>query len=481
MLRLSNLDAALLHGETPEMPMHTMGILLLEKPAHAFCERLERTLNARLHLIPPFRRRLVAGPMQIGDPHWIEDPDFRLSNHLLRAAIPAPGGKRELQAFAGLLAGRLLDRSRPLWEMHVVEGLRGGSIALIVKVHHAVMDGSRLVALMGALLDPSPRVRRVPPPQGDWEPEQEPTLGWKALDTSRSLLRRPYHLLRSVTEIGATLLRREDSSDAADHDDAGGPPRPRVFTAPPTPFNGRLSTLRALGMNDVSLDTVKTIKDVFGTTVNDVVLAASCAALREWLLAHDALPEEPLLASVPVAQPADENAPERGNRISMILVALPIGEKDPVQRLRAINAQTAGAKKRHSSGKGDVFRQTADLLLNMFLPTTLSRIMTVYASSELADRIAPPWNLVISNVPGPQKPLYCAGARVQRIYPFGPLQLGSGINITVISAMGRLCVGALACRRMMPDVALITDTFAAEIARLERASRRRRVAAPGRA
>lgn len=120
MLRLSNLDAGLLHGETPEMPMHTMGILLLEKPARAFHARFERTLQARLHLIPPLRRRLVAGPLGIGDPHWIEDPDFCLSNHLLRAALPAPGGVRELEAFAGLLAGRLLDRSRPLWEVHLI-------------------------------------------------------------------------------------------------------------------------------------------------------------------------------------------------------------------------------------------------------------------------------------------------------------------------------------------------------------------------
>jgi diacylglycerol O-acyltransferase len=293
MLRLSNLDAGLLHGETPEMPMHTMGILLLEKPARAFHERFERTLQARLHLIPPLRRRLVASPLGIGDPHWIEDPDFRLSNHVLRAALPAPGGTRELEAFAGLLAGRLLDRSRPLWEIHLVEGLHDGSIALIVKVHHAVMDGSRLVAALETLLDPSPRVRRMPPPQRAWTPEPEPSLGWKALDASRALVKRPYRLVGSAAEIAGTLLRRRPAATAAERTDAEAPARARAFDAPPTPFNGRLSTLRAIGMGDVALDSVKAIGKHFGTSVNDVVLAASCAALRAWLIAHDALPATP--------------------------------------------------------------------------------------------------------------------------------------------------------------------------------------------
>lgn len=482
MLRLSNLDAGLLHGETPEMPMHTMGILLLEKPARAFHARFERTLQARLHLIPPLRRRLVAGPLGIGDPHWIEDPDFRLSNHLLRAALPAPGGMHELEAFAGLLAGRLLDRSRPLWEVHLIEGLHDGSIALIVKVHHAMMDGSRLVSALETLLDPSPRVRRMPPPQQAWTPEQEPSLGWKALDASRALIKRPYHLVGSAAEVAGALLRRRQAATAAEPAEAEAPTRARVFDAPPTPFNGRLSTLRAIGMNDVALDSVRAIAKHFGTSVNDVVLAASCAALRAWLIAHAALPATPLLATVPVAQRAAAGDPERGNRISMILVTLPVQEADARERLQAIHEQTAVARKRHSSNQGDVFRQTADLLLNLFPPSTLSRIMAIYSGSELANRITPPWNLVISNVPGPQAARYCAGTRVQRIHPFGPLQLGSGINITVMSTAGRLCIGALACRRMMPDVALVTDGFAAEIAHLDRIARttRRRRGQPHR-
>lgn len=472
MQRVSSADAGMLHAETPEMPMHTMGVLLLEKPAHSLYDRLRRSLQKRLHLIEPFRRRLVTGPLQIGDPHWLEDPDFDLDNHLLRTALPAPGGTRELEDYAGDLAGRLLDRARPLWEMHLVEGLRGGRVALIVKVHHAAMDGGRLVALMGALLDSSPRARRIPPPDHAWIPEQEPSLAWMALDASRTVAAKPLNVLRTVTEIGGVLLRNR-GGDARDT----GPQehRPKVFDAPATPFNGRLSNQRVVAMADVAFDDVKLIKDAFGTTVNDVVLAASCAGLRAWLLAHDAPPGQPLIATVPVSVRGEgAGEAESGNRVSMILAELPVQDDDSVGRLRAINAATSRAKQHHGSSKGDVFRQTSDLLLNVSTPWMLQHIMALYSGSDLPERLPLPWNLVISNLPGPREPLYCAGARVLRVYPFGPLQLGSGLNITVMSAIDRLCVGVLACKRRMPDVALVTQAFVAEIALLKRLARRTR-------
>ena len=320
--------------------MHTMGVLLLEKPAHSLYDRLRRSLQKRLHLIEPFRRRLVAGPLQIGDPHWLEDPDFDLDNHLLRTALPAPGGTRELEDYAGDLAGRLLDRARPLWEMHLVEGLRGGRVALIVKVHHAAMDGGRLVALMGALLDPSPRGRRIPPPDHAWIPEQEPSLAWMALDASRTVAAKPLNALRTITEIGGVLLRNRGGDNPDTMTDEH---RPRVFHAPATPFNGRLSAQRAVAMADVAFDDVKLIKDAFDTTVNDVVLAASCAGLRAWLLAHDAPPAQPLIATVPVSVRGEgAGDAESGNRVSMILAELPVQDDDAVRRLRAFAASASG-------------------------------------------------------------------------------------------------------------------------------------------
>ncbi len=481
MIRIPNMDAGLLAGETPEMPMHTMGVLLLGKPPHPVYERLRSALAARLHLIEPFRRRVIEGPLRIAEPQWLEDPDFDLDNHLRRAALPAPGGMRELEAFAGEVAEQLLDRSRPLWEMVVVEGLRGGGVALIVKVHHAAMDGVRLVQLMDVLLDPSPRGRPGESAPDEWVADAEPSLGAMALADARSLLLRPLQALRTVGEIGGSLLRARTHQAAAARAPAAAD-APRVFAAPAIPLNGRVSRRRAVAMADVAFADVRAIADAFGTTVNDVVLAASAAALRAWLLARNALPAEDPIATVPVTV-RQEGAGDAGvgNRVSMILARLPVHETDPVARLQTINAATSRAKQEHRSHGSDVFRQSADLLLSVATPGMWSTLFTTYSASTLPDRLPVPWNLVVSNLPGPRQALYCAGARVQRIYPFGPLQLGSGLNLTVMSAGDRLCLGALACRRRVPDVRLIADTFVAEIARLRRLASapraRRRVAA----
>lgn len=469
MIRVSSLDAGMLYAETPEMPMHTIGVLILEHPGHSIFERLRTGLEERLHLLEPFRRRLVEGPLRLGDPHWIEDPAFSLDNHLHRAAIPDPAGMPELACFVGDLAGRLLDRSQPLWEMHLVEKLRGGKAALVVKVHHAAMDGGRLVAMMNTLLDLSARGRKTPGPAGEWTPDPEPSLAWFAADTSRTLAAKPLNALRALSEIGSALFprpRTHGEHRQADADDEGG--RARVFEAPKTPFNGALSSQRVVAMADVAMADVKRIKNAFGTTVNDVVLAAGSAALRAWLMAHGGLPDEALVANVPVTvRGRGDGETAAGNRVSMILVHLPVRNEDPVDRLMAINAETQSAKARHGHGKGDVFRQTADLLTNVSVPWLLTQVMELYSRSDLGDRLPLFWNLVISNLPGPPQRLYCAGARVLRIYPFGPVQLGSGLNLTVMSTMGRLCLGAMACRRMVPDVEEIASAFRREVAVLK--------------
>ena len=470
MQRVSSLDAGMLYAETPEMPMHTLGVLILERPARSLFAGLRRDIGKRVHLVAPFRRRLVEGPLRLGDPHWLEDPDFSLDNHLHRAAIPAPGGRRELAEFVGEVAGRLLDRSLPLWEMHLVEGLGDGNVALVVKVHHAAMDGGRLVAMMNTLLDLAPRGRRRVVPEREWTPDRQPSLAWFAMDTSRALAAKPFNAWRALADIGATLLRSRDTGagepvlqrDAAAHS-AG------LFEAPPTPFNGALSRQRSVAMADVAFADVKAIRNAFGTTVNDVVLAACSGALRAWLLGHGGLPERALIASVPVTVRSTAGGDdEAGNRVSMIFAELALQGADPVQRLLAIHAQTARAKERHGHGKGDVFRQTADLLTSITVPWLLTQVIELYSRSHLGEQLPPLWNLVISNLPGPQKPLYCAGARVLRLYPFGPVQLNSGLNLTVMSSAGRLCLGAMGCKRMVPDIESIADGFRREIRELKK-------------
>jgi WS/DGAT/MGAT family acyltransferase len=461
MIHVSSLDAGMLYAETPEMPMHTMGVLILEPPAEPVFARLRQVIEERLHLLTPFRRRLVHGPFQIGDPHWIEDPEFSVDNHLRRTAVPAPGGMRELAELVADSASRVLDRSKPLWELQLVEGLEGGKVAVVAKIHHAAMDGGRLVNLIATLLDLAPEGRR--PPSGDdtWAPDEEPSLLWLTADAARALATKPLNALRAAAEVGASILGTARLRPDKNDDQA------RLFEAPATPLNGALSPQRSIAMADVAFDDVKAIKRAFATTVNDVVLAAGCAALRSWLHARGGLPVRPLVANVPVAVRAGDDD-EAGNRVSMILVHLPVGVSDPIERLLRIAEETRRAKARHGRAGGDVFRQATDLLTSITVPWVLTQAVDVYARSHLADRLPFLWNLVISNLPGPPVPLYCAGAMVLRLYPFGPVQQGSGLNLTVMSTTDRLCVGALACKRMVPDVDGIVSGFVAEISLLRK-------------
>ena len=215
-----------------------------------------------------------------------------------------------------------------------------------------------------------------------------------------------------------------------------------MFEAPPTPFNRALSPNRSVGLADVSFEDVKRIKQAFGTTVNDVVLAACCASLRSWLSAHGGLPESPLVATVPVS--VRHEGDHAGNRVSVIRVHLPIHLDDSVDRLMTIHAETEKQKSRHRGrGGGDVLKNFADVVTNVTVPWFLTHLMGFYSSSHLADRVPPLWNLVISNIAGPSVPLYTTGARLTHLFPLGPVQQGSGLNITVMSAVDRLCFGAL--------------------------------------
>jgi diacylglycerol O-acyltransferase len=235
-----------------------------------------------------------------------------------------------------------------------------------------------------------------------------------------------------------------------------------LFEAPPTPFNGALTPNRSVALVDVPFEDVKTIKRAFGTTVNDVVLAACCGSLRSWLQTHGGLPERSLVATVPVS--VRQDGEQAGNRVSIIRTHLPIQSGDPVERLMALNEETTRQKKRHKrGGGGDVLKNFAELVNNVTVPLLTTHLMGLYSSRHLADRVPPLWNLVISNVIGPPVPLYTTGARLTRLFPLGPVQQGSGLDITVMSVVDRLCFGAMACKELVPDVQMIATGFAREI------------------
>ncbi len=469
MIRVSNLDAAMLYAETPEMPMHTMGVLILDpdlEPGDVLDAgvpfELTRALFAeRIHLIPPFRRRMVQGPLQIGDPHWIEDPEFDLDRHLVSASLPSPGSMQQLCEFVGEFAGKRLERDRPLWSTALVEGLEGGKFALVMKIHHAAMDGGRSAAIAGQLMDTSPEGRVIPPPEEPWVPDREPTIPWLAADTLRTLAGKPRRAVGAATKM-ASAVRGKGRSQPDQPAQTEASEKPPLFEAPPTPFNGALTPNRSVSLVDVSFDDVKAIKRAFGTTVNDVVLTACCASLRSWLRTHGGLPQSPLVASVPVSIRHDGD--EDGNRVSVIRVHLPIQSDDPVARLMALNEETTRQKsRRKSGGGGDILNTVADLVTNVTVPWLTTHLMSLYSSQHLADRVPPLWNLIISNIAGPPVPLYTTGARLRQLFPLGPVQQGSGLNITVMSVVDRLCFGALACTEMVPDLQDIGTGFVNEI------------------
>ncbi|MBT8480086.1 MAG: wax ester/triacylglycerol synthase family O-acyltransferase, partial [Myxococcales bacterium] len=389
------------------------------------------------------------------------DPAFDLDKHLIRVSLPSPGGMRELCDFVGGFAGTRLERDRPLWKAVLVEGLEGGKLALVMKIHHAAMDGGKSAAIAGELMDTSPEGRVIPPPEEPWLPDREPTIPWLAADTLRTLAGKPRRAVEAATKM-VEATRNKGQSQPAPAADTEVSEKPPLFEAPPTMFNGALTPHRSVALADVSFDEVKAIKRAFGTTVNDVVLASCCAALRSWLEAHGGLPDRPLIATVPVS--VRHEGDQAGNRVSVIRVHLPVQSDDPVERLLAINEETTRQKRRHGrSGGGDLLKNFADLVTNITVPWMATHFMDFFSSRHLADRVPPLWNLVISNVAGPPVPLYTAGTRLTHLFPLGPVQQGSGLNITVMSAVDRLCFGALACSELVPDLQNIADGFVREI------------------
>jgi WS/DGAT/MGAT family acyltransferase len=465
MERLSGLDAAFLHMETPDMHLHVVGVILLDPstvPGGYSFEKVKQLLRDRLHLLPPFRRRLAEVPFNLGRPVWVDYPDFDLDAHVHRVGVPSPGTMRELAVMVGDIASTPLDRRRPLWQMWVAEGLEDGLVAAITKMHHAAIDGVTGADLMAHLFDLEPEAGEMSPPD-DRKPERAPTEVELMADALARRFLRPVRLARTAVRTGQAMLNVVNNRRAPNAQPAAYP-----FTAPMTPFNGAITPHRAVTFSRASLDDLKLIKRTFGVTINDVVLGACPISLRNWLVAHHALPQQPLVASCPVSVHGHEGI-EGTNRVSSMFVALPVQLADPLEQLAAIHEVTKGAKEIHNALGADMLSGLAEFLP----PRLMNQATKFYSRHNLADRHRPVHNLIISNVPGPPIPLYCSGARVVATYPLGPIMEGSGLNITVLSNMGNVDFGALACREMVPDLWDIADGFAEAVSTLRKLAEER--------
>lgn len=442
--RLSGLDAAFLYLETEDAHMHIAMVGIYDvstMPGGYSFQRMRDTIADRLHVVPPFRRRLVEVPFQFHHPVWVEDPDFDLDHHVRRITCPAPGGRRELAQVAGEIASVPLDRSRPLWEAWVVEGLKHDRVGFIVKVHHSAIDGASGAEIMTALYDLSADAPRVEPVEVPTEriPSDIELLSYAAV----SKLRRAGAMVPLVgrTVGHATTLVRNILDSETSH---GGVP----LTAPRTPFNRSIGPRRAVSFARVGLDETRAIKNALGVTVNDVILALCAGTLRRYLESLDALAPEPLVAVCPVSVRIEAEHGTQGNKVSALFAQLATHLEDPAERLAAIRASTEGAKEDHNA----IGARTLTDWAEWAAPRTFGLASRLYSSMNLADQHRPIHNLVISNVPGPPFPLYLAGAELVAAYPMGPIMDGAGLNITVLSYRDHIDIGFLADAELVPDV-----------------------------
>ncbi len=456
MRRVSGIDAAFLYGETPSWHMHVSAVLLLDpseiEGGWSF-ERFRDRLARRLPDAPQFRWRLVEVPFGLDNPVFVEDPDFDIDDHLHRIGVPAPGGPEQLGNLVGDLVGVKIDRRRPLWEMWVIEGLVDGQLALLCKVHHSIVDGVSGSELAAVLFDlepdpplPEHRERGEVPPVPDGS-----TLLARSAGSLLGLPARAARFAGQAVRQGMTTM---------DYQRRGGAP-PVPFQAPRSRINGELTPHRRFAYVEVPLEEVKAVKSAFDVKVNDVVLALCSGALRRYLQHHDDLPDASLIAQVPVSLRGEGDS-DVGTKVGAMFASLATDVSDPALRLISIYESTRGAKEMQRALAVDRIMGLTDTTP----PGLINLAARMYTSAHLDRRTPPIMNLIISNVPGPPFSLYVGGAKIDALFPMGPLLYGTGVNITVFSYEGRIGLGFMSCRDLVPDLWQLVEGVAPSLAEL---------------
>jgi len=464
MQQLSSLDAQFLNVESPTTVGHVGSLVVLDPSTvpggELTLEAVRRVFEPRLHLAPPLRRRLVAVPLGLGRPYWIDDPHFDIEFHLRELALPRPGTRQQLGEQVARIHARPLDRTRPLWEAYVITGMEDGRAAFYSKIHHAAIDGISGAEILETVMDVTPEPRDVEPADQLAGPVNLPSTAQLVRRGLASAARNPLEIARTLPRSlpylsalpgatnfpGAELV--SETAEAVGRLLGQRPvPQRRALHAPKTPLNGSITAHRRFAFGSLPLTDVKLVKNHFAMTVNDVVMALTASALRRWLLDHDALPSTPLVVAVPVSIRTDDQLGQNGNQVSVMTAEVPTHLADPAERM-AFMAESMNEAKQHFEAVPASILQD----LSAVIPTALSGL-AARALFKLATVPGPPFNLFVSNVPGPQLPLYIAGAKVEGVYPVSAVtDMTGGLNITLFSYDGDLDFGLIACREMLPDV-----------------------------
>ena len=454
MQRLSGLDASFLYLESPTQVMNVAAVMQVDPstvPGGYTFAKMRAEMGRRASAIPALRRKLADSITNVDHPVWIEDADFRIERHVHRIAIPSPGRMEEMAQLCSHLIGQQLDRKKPLWDLWILEGVENGRLALMLRMHHATVDGATVADILGELATPSPEPPALDPDKVAQTAGPASRGDMAVGGAVNFFLQRPVAALKLIPKtlpIPFEWVRKVRSGE--------GMPAP--FLAPHTRFNAPLSARRTIALTQLPLADVKRVKDHFGVKMNDVVLAMAGGALRDYLSEHDELPDRPLVGMVPVSVRGAEEKDlvEAGtNKVTGMFTRLPTDVADPVERIRAARAYADQAKRHHEGIDANMLRAFAE-----FAPgNSLGALMRLYADRRLSVLHPPVFNAIISNVAGPNFPMYMLGARVEAVFPLAPIFHGLGLNMTVFSADGRLNVGLLTCTDLTPDIADMADAF----------------------
>jgi diacylglycerol O-acyltransferase len=459
MQRMTGIDPMFIYSDTPDTPMEIAYACVFDPaalPGGYTFERVTAVLQTRIPTLQPFRRRLMPVPLGLDHPRWVDDPDFDLANHLHRVALPAPGGDAEFRAKVAQVMGRPLTPEQPPWEMHVVEGMTDGRVGLIAKVHHSVIDGVAGAEMLAKLLDLTPEGSAATEPCAPWVPAGLPSQTQLMTDALPAFIRSPVRGLRAAREIGRTAVRLARCAI----DDRLGPVS--IPLGAPDTFETPVGADRAVSFAELDMAKVRALKTRFGSTINDVVLAVCSGALRSHLGAQDQDVESPLVAVVPVSVRGEKNAPALGNHLSAMFVPLANDKKTPLERLRTVTAASATCKgQERAVGYGPM----ATRLTEAVPPAVVKPVIQLGVRSGVLRKLRP-GNLMVSNVPGPDFPLYFAGMELCAVYPLGPVIDGVALNITVQSYRESLFVGINACPNAVADLPGLTKAMVDELSLL---------------
>jgi WS/DGAT/MGAT family acyltransferase len=457
--RLSSVDASFLHQEHASSHMHVGGIMIFEGPPPSYDDFVEG-LESRLHLVPRYRQKLAEPRFEMGRPFWIDDPDFNIAYHVRHTALPKPGEVDQLRSLAGRIFSQRLDRQKPLWEIWIVQGLEDNRFALVSKTHHSMIDGIAGVDIASILFDVTPVPREIEPPDEPWTAAPEPSQAELIAEGVKGLIRTPFDLagraVTAATHPGPALRHARETAEALGEVAWAG-----LNPAPETPLNVEIGPHRRLLWLDTDLSDFKQIKNALGGTVNDVVLAVVSLAIRRWLQSRGVRTEGlELRALVPMSIRSEDERGQAGNRIAAMRGPLPVYVEDPIETLRVVQREMGDVKESKQALGAEVIAGLQDFAP----PTLLAQASRLNFSTRL-------FNMIVTNVPGPQFPLYLQGRELLELVPVAFLPENHALAVAIMSYNGTLAFALLADYDAMSDIEFIGQAIEDSVAELLEAAR----------